>query len=79
MDGVNTNLNPTMMPLFDVGNTGRDVFSGGVGLNYYIPQGSFKDLRIGLEYQLPIYQDVNGIQMEQTEMITAGIQYTLSL
>lgn len=79
IDGVNTNLNPMMMPLFDVGNSGKDIFAGGLGLNYYVPEGSFKDFRIGLEYQLPIYQDVNGIQMEQTEMITAGIQYTLSL
>ena len=26
IDGVNTNLNPMMMPLFDVGNSGRDIF-----------------------------------------------------
>ena len=79
IDGINTNLNPMMMPLFDVGNSGRDTLLGGLGVNYYVPEGSFKDFRIGLEYQLPVYQDVNGIQMEQTEMITAGIQYTLSL
>ncbi|MDR9400341.1 MAG: transporter [Psychroflexus sp.] len=79
IEGVNLNLNEQMMPLFDVSNTGRDVLSAGLGFNYYVPNGAFKDFRFGLEYQLPVWQDVNGIQMEQTQIISGGIQYTLSL
>ena len=67
------------MPLFDVGNTGRESILTGLGINYYIANGSLKDLRIGIEYQLPGWQDVNGIQMEPTQVISGGIQYTLSL
>ena len=81
IDGVNNNLidMTNTMPLFDVGNTGRESILTGLGINYYIANGSLKDLRIGIEYQLPVWQDVNGIQMEQTQVISGGIQYTLSL
>lgn len=77
IDGVDADLNPMMMPLFNTANSGRSQLDVGIGTNFFIPKGSLKDLRIGAEIKIPAYQKVNGIQMKNTLMATFGIQYTI--
>lgn len=77
IDGVDADLNPMMMPLFNTANSGRSQLDIGIGTNFYVPKGSLKDLRIGAEIKIPAYQKVNGIQMNNTLMATFGIQYTI--
>lgn len=77
IDGVDADLNPMMMPLFNTANSGRSQLDFGIGTNFFIPKGSLKDLRIGAEIKIPAYQKVNGIQMKNTLMATFGIQYTI--
>ena len=77
IDGVDADLNPMMMPLFNTANSGRSQLDLGVGTNFFVPKGSLKDLRIGAEIKIPAYQKVNGIQMKNTIMATFGIQYTI--
>jgi hypothetical protein len=77
IDGVDADLNPMMMPLFNTDNSGRSQLDVGIGTNFFIPKGSLKDLRIGAEIKIPVYQQVNGIQMKNTLMATFGIQYTI--
>lgn len=77
IDGVDADLNPMMMPLFNTENSGRSQLDVGIGTNFYVPKGSLKDLRIGAEIKIPAYQKVNGIQMKNTLMATFGIQYAL--
>jgi hypothetical protein len=77
IDGVDSDLNPMMMPLFNTANSGRSQLEVGAGTNFFIPKGSLKDLRIGAEIKIPAYQKVNGIQMKNTLMATFGIQYTI--
>jgi len=75
--GADEDLNPMMMPLFDSENSGRSQLDIGLGSNFYLSSGTLKNLRLAVEVQLPIYQNVVGIQMKNSLMATVGIQYTI--
>jgi hypothetical protein len=75
--GQDTDINPMMMPLFHISNSGRNQVDIGFGVNFFIPNGAFKNLRLAVETQLPILQKANGIQMKNTSLATFGIQYAL--
>lgn len=77
IDGVDADLNPMMMPLFNTENSGRSQLDVGLGTNFLIPKGSLKNLRLAAEVKIPAYQNVNGIQMKNTLMATFGVQYTI--
>jgi hypothetical protein len=77
IDGVDADLNPMMMPLFNTANSGRSQMDVGLGINFLIPKGSLKNLRLAAEVKIPAYQKVNGIQMKNTLMATFGVQYTI--
>ena len=77
IDGVDADLNPMMMPLFNTDNSGRSQLDVGIGTNFFVPKGSLKNLRIGAEIKIPAYQQVNGIQMNNTLLATFGIQYAI--
>lgn len=77
IEGSDQDLNPMMMPLFDVVNSGRSQINAGIGANFYVLNGVFKSLRISAEVKLPVHQKVNGIQMKSRWMNTIGIQYTI--
>lgn len=77
IDGVDADLNPMMMPLFNTANSGRSQLNVGLGTNFLIPKGSLKNLRLAAEIKIPTYQKVNGIQMKNTLMATFGIQYSI--
>jgi len=65
------------MTLFNTANSGRSQLDVGIGTNFFVPKESLKNLRIGAELKIPAYQNVNGIQMENTIMATFGIQYAI--
>lgn len=75
--GQDADMNPMTMPLFHTSNSGRNQMDIGFGVNFYIPNGAFKNLRLAVETQLPILQKANGIQMKNTSLATFGIQYAL--
>lgn len=77
INGADQDLNPMMMPLFDTANSGGSQLDFGVGTNFYLPTGKLKNLRIGAEIKTPIYQNVNGIQMNNNLRAIIGIQYAL--
>ncbi len=77
IEGVDADFNSALMPLFDADNSGRRQLDLGIGTNFYIPAGALKNLRIGAEFKIPTYQNVNGIQMKNTLMAIVGIQYSL--
>lgn len=64
-----------LMPLFNIQNSGRSQLDLGLGANYVFAEGALKNLRFGAEFQLPIAQEVNGIQMKNEYMATFGVQY----
>ena len=77
IQGANTALNPGMIITANTVNSGGEYVYGGLGLNFYVPKGDFKNFRFGFEFSSPIYQKVNGTQLKQKETITLGIQYSL--
>ncbi len=77
ISGQDPDMNPMMMPLFNTANSGRKQLDVGLGTNFYVSSGTFKNLRIGAEVKLPTYQSVTGTQMENKLMAVVGLQYSL--
>jgi len=78
IQGSDQRMNPMMMPLFNTENSGRSQLDIGFGSNIYIFSGSLKNLRFGAEVKLPVYQDVNGIQMKNKLTGVFGVQYSFA-
>jgi hypothetical protein len=49
----------------------------GLGLNFLVPRGALKTFRLSLEYDLPVYQNLDGPQMQMDGILTFGIMYTI--
>ena len=62
-------------PTFDPESQGRDLTSVGLGLNYYFQSGALKGHRIAAEWETPLDQKVNGVQLELDSTWTVGWQY----
>lgn len=69
-------LNPMMMPLFDAKNSGGDQLNLGLSTNWYFPKGSLKNVRLGASFEIPVIQNLSGIQMKTTALMTFGVQYS---
>lgn len=77
ISGADPDLNPMMMPLFNTANSGSNRMDIGIGSNFLVPKGVFKELRFGAEYNIPVYQHVNGIQMYNQGNLVVGVQYAI--
>lgn len=75
INGANPNLNPMMVTTADTNNSGGTYFNLGLGFNIYVPKGKFKDLRFAFEYEIPVSQNLNGIQLENKNSFMLGLQY----
>lgn len=75
--GMDSALNPMMVP------TARTDLRGGkrldlpVGVNYWINSGALSGLRILAEYEIPVWQDLSGPQLESTGTFTVGVQLSV--
>ena len=76
IEGEDPNLNPLMVITADTANSGGSFLNAGLGFNIYVPKGALKNLRVGVEFASPLYQDVNGIQLKTQETFTLGTQYS---
>ena len=70
-----SNMQRNMTPAKDPAHQGRDLTSLGLGLNYYFQSGALKGHRIAAEWETPIHQKVNGVQLELDSSWTLGWQY----
>ena len=61
-------------PLSFAGNSGRDEVDLHVGVNLAGQTGDLAGHRFAIEYGVPVYQDVNGLQMENDWSLTLGWQ-----
>jgi|TARA_B110000495_G_C22984130_1_gene578872 hypothetical protein len=79
IDGKDTDIASRNMmmksPGFDPASSGRDLSTFGLGLNYYCRNGMFKGHRLGLEWETPMSEDVNGVQLETDSIWSLGWQY----
>jgi hypothetical protein len=78
ISGKDAQLNPMMMPLFDTKNSGRKQVDLGIGSNYFISEGSLKNLRFAFEVKLPLSQRIEGIQMKHNWCGMLGLQYAFA-
>ena len=62
-------------PTFDRNSQGRDITTFGLGLNYYFQNNGLTGHRLAAEWETPIDQKVNGVQLELDSVWTLGWQY----
>lgn len=67
-------MNLMMVPTVNPNLRGGTRFDLPIGLNYYIPSGFLAGHRIAVEYTLPVWQDLNGPQLETDAVVTIGWQ-----
>ena len=63
-------------PTANPANYGGTCATGFLGVNFYVPKGIYKNLRIALEYGIPFYENLNGVQMSVQSKLNAGISFT---
>ena len=78
IDGADSTLNSMMMPLFNSLNSGSRIVEGLLGVNYLFTKGVLRNLRIAIEFALPVLQNMHGIQMKREWSGTVGIQYAFN-
>tara|TARA_B100001248_G_scaffold66328_1_gene46564 strand:+ start:860 stop:1858 length:999 start_codon:yes stop_codon:yes gene_type:complete len=79
IDGSDKRLDARNMimasPGFQTANQGRDITIFGLGLNYYFQNGGLSGHRLAAEWETPVDQKVNGVQLEFDSVWTLGWQY----
>lgn len=62
-------------PSFDPNSRGREEAYVGLGANYYFRKGQLKGHRLALEWETPVKEDFDGVQMKIDSIWTLGWQY----
>jgi nitrous oxide reductase accessory protein NosL len=76
--GVDTELNPMMVPTSNTKNYGSEKIKSFFGVNISFPaSSSLNNFRFGAEVGTPIYEHYNGIQMNENLTINFGLKYNL--
>ena len=70
-----TTMQKNMSPGNQATSQGRDITRLGFGLNYYFQDGGLKGHRLAAEWETPLDQKVNGVQLELDSTWTLGWQY----
>ena len=74
-DGEDSRMMKMMSPSLSPDHQGRDITTLGLGLNYYFQNGGLSGHRLAAEWETPIDQKVNGVQLELDSVWTLGWQY----
>lgn len=74
INGFDPDLNPGMVPTADPRRRGGARLDAGVGLNIYAPEGKLEGMRLAVEALWPVYQDLEGPQLETDWTLTVGAQ-----
>ncbi len=72
--GSDEDLNPMMVPTADPENYGGELIRGALGFNVVLAQNK---LVLGGELVAPLYQNYNGIFMDEDISLNAALRYTL--
>ncbi len=76
ISGNDSRLNPNMVHTADPDLKAGSRVDLGIGLNIQGPEGPVRDVRLAANYDLPIYQYLDGPQMLTKGILTIGLQYT---
>jgi hypothetical protein len=63
IQGNDAHIYESVEPASDPSNYGGKTVTGLVGLNYFFKDELLKNSKIALEFGLPLFQDLNGIQL----------------
>ncbi|MEW6026907.1 MAG: transporter [Planctomycetota bacterium] len=74
--GDDPDLNPMMVPTADPDRRGGERVDILCGVNLYAAEGKFKGHRLAIESGWPIYQSLDGPQLETDWKLTVGWQWT---
>lgn len=74
IDGSDSDLNPMMVPTADPDLQGGDRLDLLAGMNWYASSGALKGHRLAFEFGVPVYQDLDGPQLETDWIATLGWQ-----
>lgn len=76
IDGNQLNpIMPAMIPTTDPDHYGGEKLDLGFGVNL-AGQGTFRGHRLGVEFVAPIYQNLNGPQLQDSASLMVGYQYS---
>ncbi len=75
IEGVDRRISRIMAPPMDASNSGGTYLDAGFGVNFQVAEGALSRNRLGVEVVVPIYQDVNGLQLARDWMLVVGWQY----
>jgi len=75
IDGRDSELNPAMVPTADPSLRGGEEANVYIGANFYGRSGRIKGQRLALEWGMPVYQSLDGPQLETDWRLMAGWQY----
>ena len=67
--------NPVMVPTADPRHRGGEQIDLSFGVNFYRRGGLVKGHRVAMEFGAPIYQSLDGPQLETKWLLTVGWQY----
>lgn len=78
LKGMDNDLDPMVVTTANTNNYGRDKIKTYIGVNIAFPEpSSLKDFRFGCEAGAPIYENYNGIQMNENLSLNFGVKYNL--
>lgn len=75
IDGADPELNPAMVPTADPDLRAGQRLDVGLGVNFLNGTGDLAGLRAAAELLLPVYQDLDGPQLEVDSTLVLGLQY----
>ncbi|MEQ8560121.1 MAG: transporter, partial [Cytophagales bacterium] len=76
--GSDKELMIMMAPPANNENSGKSQVKSYLGCNFSFGEKAYwRNFKIGLEYGLPLYQEVNGIQMNEKASFIAGMRYSI--
>ena len=74
--GQDPTLDPTDEPTKNVSAQGGQRVDLLIGLNAYFPTGATTGLRLAIQVGAPVYQSLDGPQLQTTWILRAGLQWT---
>ncbi|MGB0896179.1 MAG: hypothetical protein ACPGU9_06925 [Flavobacteriaceae bacterium] len=75
ISGESDLVNPMMVSTANTDNSGGTYLHYGFGVNLLQPKGLLKGFRLGAEVLMPLHQNVNGLQLDQSYTANLGVQY----
>lgn len=79
ISGADPILNPNFHPAANTALQGGTRVDLPVGMNVFFQEGLLAGHRLGIEASFPVYEDLNGPQLEHDWTLTAGWEYLLEM